>query len=183
MNFFSPAQLIGYVAFVLGVSSFLQKSDRRLIVFNASQCVAYAIHFFLLGNLTACGTSVVSAIRSATLLRIRTKALAVLFIGFFLLVGLFVAHRPLSWLPVIGCVISTYGMFFLFGVRMRLALLSSTVLWIVNNAASGSIGGLALECTIFLANSTTIIRMLLNGEWSKPQAVQVQPKTQPSAGK
>jgi hypothetical protein len=30
MDFFSPAQIVGYAAFVLGMASFLQKTDRRL---------------------------------------------------------------------------------------------------------------------------------------------------------
>lgn len=162
MNFFSPAQIVGYVAFVLGVSSFLQKTDRRLIVFNACQCTAYTIHFLLLGNFTACGSAFVSAVRSTIVLRYRFKALAAIFIGLNIAVGLFAARSPAGWLPVVGCILGTYGLFFLEGVKMRLAFLTSTVLWIANNFLSGSIGGLALESMIFLTNGTTIVRMLVH---------------------
>ena len=42
---FSPGQCIGYIAFILGVTAFLQKNDRRLKGFNAVQGLAYAAHF------------------------------------------------------------------------------------------------------------------------------------------
>lgn len=172
MDFFSPAQIVGYVAFVLGVSSFLQKSDRRLIVFNASQCVVYTVHFLLLGNYTAAGSAAVSAIRSGVALRFQAKFLAWVFMAANLAVGVLVAKSPAGWLPVIGCFVATYGLFYLKGVALRLAFLSSTVMWIANNVISGSIGGMALETTIFLTNGTTIIRMLRNPKAFAPASKQ-----------
>lgn len=164
MNFLSPAQLLGYVAFVLGVSSFLQKSDKRLIIFNASECVVYTVHFFLLGNFTASGSACVSAVRSLVSLRWRAPAMAAIFIALNIVVGVTAAKHWTGWFPVIGCCIATYGLFFLRGVGLRLAFLASTALWIANNILSGSIGGTALEFCIFATNSTTIIRMLLRGK-------------------
>lgn len=45
----TPAQLFGYLAFALGVASFLQKSDRRFKWFMAGECLAHVIHFLLHG--------------------------------------------------------------------------------------------------------------------------------------
>lgn len=160
MNFFSPAQLVGYVAFVLGVSAFLQKSDRRLIFFNACQCTVYTVHFFLLGNLPASGSTFVSAIRSTLALKFHARWMAALFIGINLALGAVIVRHLTGWLPVVGSCLGTYGLFMMRGIRLRLAMLCSTVLWIANNILSGSIGGTALESTIFLANGTTILRML-----------------------
>ena len=39
----SPAQLFGYLAFALGVASFLQKSDRRFKWFMAGECLGYGL--------------------------------------------------------------------------------------------------------------------------------------------
>ncbi|MGB8601790.1 MAG: YgjV family protein [Rhizomicrobium sp.] len=169
MHIFSPAQLFGYVAFVLGVASFLQKSDKRLIIFNASECVVYTVHFFLLGNLTASGSALVSAIRSLISLRWRAPIMAAIFILFNLTVGYCAARHWTGWFPVVGSCVATFGLFFMRGVGLRLMFLTSTAFWIANNILSGSIGGTALEFTIFATNSTNITRMLLRERRVKRQ--------------
>ena len=50
MNPLSPAQLIGYVALVLGVSAFLQRDDRRMKLLIAVECFVYVAYFLLLGR-------------------------------------------------------------------------------------------------------------------------------------
>jgi hypothetical protein len=69
------------------------------------------------------------------------------------------AGNVLGWLPIIAFCIATVAVFFLQGVTMRLCFLSSTLLWLVNNIASGSIGGTLLEATIAVVNVSTILRM------------------------
>ena len=63
---FSLAQCLGYVAFVLGVSAFLQRDDRRLKLLNSAQGFVYAIHFIMLGSLPLAGSAAVCALRSGT---------------------------------------------------------------------------------------------------------------------
>ena len=58
-----------------------------------------------------------------------------------------------------GSVVGTLAMFLLSGIRLRLALLCGSALWLANNLLSGSIGGSALETMIALTNMTTITRM------------------------
>ena len=71
-DWLSPAQCFGYLAFVLGVASFLQTNDRRFKQLMIGECLAYVAHFALLGNPTAVASSVVSVVRSA--LALRTKS-------------------------------------------------------------------------------------------------------------
>jgi hypothetical protein len=160
MDFFSPAQIIGYIAFVLGVSSFLQRRDRNLRILNASECLAYTAHFFLLGNPAASGSALLSAIRSIISLKYNNATLAAVFIALNVVVGITQATAWYTWLPVIACCIATYGIFLLQGIGLRLTFLTATVLWLINNICSGSIGGTALETVIFTTNGTMILRML-----------------------
>jgi hypothetical protein len=159
MDFFSPAQCFGYVAFVVGISAFMQTSDRRLKVLNATECLVYAVHFVLLGNLPASASSMVSGLRSFLALRTRSPlvALSMLVIGIGL--GVYLAKDILGWFPIAASCIATVAVFFMRGVPMRLFLLSSTLLWLVNNIVSGSIGGTLLEATIALVNISTILRL------------------------
>lgn len=148
------------MAFALGATAFLQKNDRRLKFLNGSQCVFYAAHFALLGNLPACGSLVVSSARSFLSIRSRSRRLAVVFLVLNLAVGACLAHSRLGWLPILGGCLATIALFLMRGVPMRMVLLSSTLCWLVNNILSGSIGGTMLETTIAIANLSTMVRLL-----------------------
>jgi len=81
MALFSPAQVVGYIALALGITAFLQKSDDRLKLFNATQGLVYALHFVLLGNLPASTSALLSSLRSFLALRYRSWLLGAAIIG------------------------------------------------------------------------------------------------------
>jgi hypothetical protein len=165
VQIFSPAQCVGYAAFVVGVAAFLQKSDRRLKFLNGAECLVYAVHFTLLGNLSAAMSALVSGTRSLSALKTRSPLLAVLFIALNLSLGLVFAKTAAGWFPIAASCLATVAIFFMQGIRMRLLLLVSTCFWLANNIVSGSIGGTALEGVIATANIVTMVRMLLwNGQ-------------------
>ena len=92
IDWFSPAQCVGYVAFVLGVGSFLQSDDRRFKQFMAAECLAYIVHFTLLGNPTAVASSTMSLLRSLLALRTRSVWVAAAVVAANLALGLALAH-------------------------------------------------------------------------------------------
>jgi hypothetical protein len=157
---FSPAQILGYVAFVLGVTAFLQRDDRRLKVLLSSECAVYVVHFVLLHNLPAAASAGLSGARTLLSLRYRSRGLALAIIAAYAAIGAALARSPAGWLPVVGSSFATWGVLTQHGIRMRLLLLVSTSLWIANNVLSGSIGGTMLEVLIATASITTIVRML-----------------------
>nr|WP_279342516.1 YgjV family protein [Geotalea sp. SG265] len=69
------------------------------------------------------------------------------------------ARTGAGWLPVIGSCVSTYAVFTMQGIPMRLAILSSTCCWLANNIISGSIGGTLLEAVIATVNTYTIAHL------------------------
>lgn len=159
MDVFSPAQWVGYAAFVLGVAAFLQKSDVRLKLLNAAETLAYTVHFAMLGNLAASSSAFISCGRSLLAMRFRSVGLAIFFVALNIAVGARVATSWTSWLPVIGSSATTLAVFLMTGIRMRLTILVATLLWLANNVLSGSIGGTVLELLIALANISTIVRV------------------------
>jgi hypothetical protein len=159
LDWFSPAQCVGYIAFVLGVASFTQKDDRRFKMFMAAECLAYIIHFALLGNPTAVASSTMSLLRSVLALYTRSRWVAGGVVAMNVALGLALATRPTDWLPLGASCVGTLALFLLRGIPMRLAMLCGTGLWIANNIVAGSIGGTALEIVIAAVNTTTIWRM------------------------
>ncbi|MFN3302603.1 MAG: YgjV family protein [Roseateles sp.] len=158
-DWFSPAQLFGYVAFVLGVGCFLQTDDRRFKWFMTGECVAYIVHFALLGNPTAVASSSLSMLRSLLSLYTRSVWVAVVIVAANIGFGLAIADKPSDWLPLTASCLGTLALFTLQGIPMRLLMLVGTGLWIANNLIVGSIGGTALEIVIAAINISTIARM------------------------
>ncbi|MDC7789413.1 YgjV family protein [Rhodoplanes sp. TEM] len=160
MDFFAPAQIAGYAAFVLGMAAFLQTSDRPLKLLNGLQCIAYAIHFFMLGNIPAMATAIVSAARSFLALRTTSPLLAVVVVAILLAIGSQVVTHWTGWLPVAASSFGTLAVFLMRGIPMRLVMLACCLMWLANNVLSGSIGGTLLEGAIAVAMTSTIVRMV-----------------------
>ena len=167
MRLFTPAQVVGYLALALGVTAFLQRSDRRWKLFNATQGLVYALHFVLLGNLPACASSLLSSVRSFLALRYRSWWLGAAVIAANVALGAVVSKSAAGWLPVIASCIATIAIFTMRGVRLRCMLLASTLLWLANNIISGSIGGTILEVTNAAINVWTMTRMVRSSQKSR----------------
>lgn len=159
MEFFSLSQCVGYMAFVLGIIAFFQKKDRSLKFYVGLESLAYTVHFSLLGNTTAAASALITSGRSFLAMKIRSFLLAGIVIIANMTVGLTLSRSGAGWLPVVGSCISTYAVFTMEGIPMRLAILASTFCWLANNIISGSIGGTLLEAAIATVNTYTIVRM------------------------
>lgn len=159
IDWFSPAQCVGYVAFVLGVGCFLQRDDRRFKLFMAGECLAYIVHFALLGNPTAVASSTLSLLRSVLSMYTRSRWVALAVVAANLGFGLSFAQRPSDWLPLGASCLGTLALFLLQGIPMRLLMLCGTGLWIANNLIAGSVGGTALELVVAAVNLSTVVRM------------------------
>jgi hypothetical protein len=160
MGLFSPAQLAGYIALALGITAFLQTSDQRLKLFNATQGLVYALHFLLLGSLPACASALLSSIRSFLALRYRSWLLGAAIVCVNIGLGAAFSKSAAGWLPVIGSSIATFAIFTMKGVPFRCVLLVSTLLWLAHNIITGSIGGTILEVANATINILTMIRMV-----------------------
>lgn len=161
MDWFSAAQCVGYLAFALGVGSFLQTSDRRFKLLMSGECMAYVVHFWLLGNPTAVASSLVSTVRSLLALRTRSPWVALTVVAVNIGLGAALARQPSDWLPLAASCLGTLALFLLQGIAMRLVMLAGTCFWIANNLIAGSIGGTALEVVVAAVNLSTIARLYL----------------------
>ena len=156
----SLPQLLGWVAFVFGVASFAQTSDSRFKKLMALECLAYVLHFALLGQWTASASATVSLGRSLAAVRYPSKAVGLFFMALSVACGLWLYTSWVSWLPITASVLGTFALFFLKHVRMRLVMLSGTVLWLIHNYWVGSLGGTLLEGVLCIVNLITLIRMV-----------------------
>ena len=170
MQLLSPAQLLGYVALVLGVSGFLQRDDRRLKLLVSAECFVLVAHFALLSRPPAATSALVSGFRTGLSAWVRSAWLAAASVAATVGLALLVGTTGAGWIPVFGSSLGGIALFTMRGIPMRLMVLTSTGCWLVNNVLAGSIGGTVLESLIATASVTTIVRMPRTARATDPEA-------------
>jgi len=163
MDALSPAQLWGYLVFILGVLAFAQKRDTWLKGLLTAEAWCYVVHFLLLGRYAASGSAFIAGLRTLISMRYRSKSLVVVFLIASVGFGYMLAHAWTDWLPVASSCVATFAVFLLSGLWMRLLLLVATAIMIANNIICGSIGGTLVELCIGTMNITTAIRLVKQG--------------------
>lgn len=153
-------QIIGYVGFIVSITAFLQKKDISLVILNAAECLVLALHFYLLDNNTAMVILLIAASRNIVSLYVKSTRVAVFFVILGITLGIYTLKHWYSCFTILAQVVSTIALFTCKGISLRLAFCFGSTCWIINNIFTGSIGGIAVEIFVILANITTIIRLL-----------------------
>lgn len=151
------AQGFGLLSFAIGTYTFLQKNDTRLKSSMLCLFACQSIHFFLMGSTSAVAANILNFFRTFISIKFNTPWLGVLFIIANISWGLFLYQSMVSLLTIIGACCGTYAVFFLDGIKMRIAFIIGAFCWIIHNIIVGSVGGILLESIVIIANTTTII--------------------------
>ncbi|MDN3702333.1 YgjV family protein [Vibrio artabrorum] len=151
MDLFSVGQVLGFLSFGLGISTFYQKDDRQLKILMFVFNINHLFHYLLLGSTVSAAAAGLSAARTLVSIHTRSKLVAVLFIV--------VAGGIGQLWSIFGTMIGTFSMFVLSGVAMRIGFLLGATCWLINNILVGSIGGTLLEATLIVTNLVTIYRL------------------------
>lgn len=159
LSFWDGAQLLGLLSFLIGLYAFSQKSDHKLKVSLGCLFICQTLHFYFLGVPTAAAANFLSFIRTIASVWLNKPYMGWLFIGLNIVWGGFLFTSPLGVLPIIAACLGTYGLFFLSGIKLRLAFMTGAICWIINNIIVGSIGGVLLETMVLVTNLITIVRL------------------------
>lgn len=89
---------------------------------------------------------------------------AVLFVVINLVSGIACAHSWMACFPITAGVLGTVAIFALKGASLRAVLLVATICWLINNIATGSFGGVALESFNALANGFALTQLMTAGK-------------------
>ncbi|WP_246615016.1 YgjV family protein [Agarivorans litoreus] len=153
------AQAFGLLSFVLGLSTFYQKDDKRLKVVMLIFNLNHVVHYLLLGSIVSALGALLSAVRTATAIHFSSKKFAFIFIAISVVSGLALADNVWQLWPIVGTVIGTYSVFVLKGIKLRIGFLLGACCWLINNILVGSIGGTLLEMSVIMMNTVTICRL------------------------
>ncbi|MFC3191772.1 YgjV family protein [Pseudocitrobacter faecalis] len=151
------AQGVGVLAFLIGITTFINRDERRFKFQLSLQCDDWRA-FFLMGAIPAGMSAELNVIR--TLISVYTRRIWVMFvfIALTLILGLSKLHHAMELLPIAGTVASTWALFRCKGLSVRCVMWCSTACWVIHNFWLGSIGGTMIEGSFLVMNGLNIIR-------------------------
>jgi hypothetical protein len=136
---FNLVRVTGVVALGISVLGLVAPRDQKMLRLLTVSALLWALNNFLIGALTPCALSALSALRSATCSHIigrptkyRVPA-CLAFCATALGAGAFTWVGTVSLFPLTGALISTVSNFFMTGVRLRLALAGSNLFWLAGS--------------------------------------------------
>lgn len=158
MTFYWFAQAVGVLAFLVGITMFFNRSDRRFKQQLSLYSAVIGIHFLLMGAAPAGMSALLNAVRTLVSLRTRSLWVMVIFISLTLFFGLGEAKHLMELLPVGATVVSTWALFRTRGLTTRCIMWCSTFCWVIHNIWLESIGGTLIEGSFLVMNGINIIR-------------------------
>lgn len=154
------AQVFGIVGMTFNITSFLQKDQKKIFIFQFFGALFFTISFFMLGAHTGASLNLVAAIRAIIYInKGRLHAERKRWVGgfFFIYILVYVATFTLfgeamsvknilvEILPVIAMTVATFSFSLPKAKHVRLFALISSPLWLIYNVISHSVGGVLCE--------------------------------------
>ncbi|WP_265433591.1 YgjV family protein [Aeromonas salmonicida] len=145
------AQLIVLLACLMGASAFLQRQDKQLRAQLTLNGLLMGMHFLLLGSPASAINTTLSAVRTLVSGYYRGKGVMIFFLVTSWLLVLPKLTHPMQLLPLLGTTLTTYALFRLESLSLRLCMLASSIGWLAHNLW----GGIMLESLVIVLNGHT----------------------------
>jgi hypothetical protein len=153
------AQIIGFIAFFVGASAFLQKDDQMLRYYLTAFTFLMAVHFLMLDLWTTAIIALLGSTRNYVSSLTNNVWVMLLFL---LATWLMAIPNSSDWvhlLPVLGVTLGTWAVFKEQGIRMRILMFLGSACWLSHNYLVGSIGGAIIESLFLIVNGRTILKL------------------------
>ena len=148
------AQIVGFLGFIVSLFTFLSKHDKTFLWRMTLSSFVWAIHFLLLGALSAGFLNSIDVIKNLLAIKYPFhKGIAVSIVIIYIIIGTLLFMKSGDWLdllPVIASVASTIIIFTLKGVWMRIEFLIILAGWFTYNLNNHSIGGAITDIILFI---------------------------------
>lgn len=158
VNPYYIGQGIGILAFLIGLTVFIQRDDKKLKIRLVIYTAFMGLHFFFLGATPAGISASLNSVRTLVSIYFRKQIFMYIFIFLTLALTVPNIHHWMEVLPVIGTVMSTVAFFKFTHLPLRITMWLSTVCWVIYNFWVGTIGGMLIESSFLIINGIAICR-------------------------
>ena len=161
VNSYYLGQGIGLFAFLIGLTIFIQRDDKKLKIRLIIYTAFMGLHFFLLGATPAGISASLNAVRTLVSIYFRKSVIMYIFITLTLTLTLPNIHHSMEYLPVVATIMSTVAFFKFSQLKLRITMWLSTVCWVAYNFWIGTLGGMLIESSFLLINGIAIYRFTI----------------------
>lgn len=175
------AQIVGIIAMIIGVLSFQQKTQKRIVVMQFCSSILFAVHFGMIGAVIGCILNVMGIVRAAVFSQREKHAWAAhiswvyIFVAAFLVayVLIFTVLRDIIFtegaptlidyfiqlLPVLGMTATTVSFRAEKAATVRALSFVSSPAWLTYNIIGRSLGGSLTEIFVMISIVVGILRL------------------------
>ena len=164
LAFFTLAQLVGIAASCFVIIAYCIKSDVKTKKMIMGGTALFALHFFMMGALTAMGVTLLNIVRVWLSIRYHGVVwLCALFVSLYIVIGIVTFQEVRDVLPIVAPVLGCIAMYFLKGIQFRALCLVAMACWLVYGLLIGSIGTVLTQVVVSSVNISTIYRLIKEG--------------------
>lgn len=152
LTFFDAfVQILGFAAMGLGIGSFQLKTRKGILFMQLVASLLWTTHFFLLGKFTGAALNGVAILRNAVYMQkdrfswVRSAAVPAVTGAAFVLCGILTWDGFMSIFPTAAMVLSSVSLYITEEKKIRIISLFVSPLWLIYDAWSFSVGGVAAE--------------------------------------
>lgn len=173
---FIVGQVIGFIALVIGLSSFFQHNMVKFKLLAGISSIMWSISYYLLNGITS--SIILLTIAARQIVSINTpkwnqsqiKLVCGFFISITVIFTIITWHGYLSLLPLIASLIATIAYFYSDPITLRKRLLITDVFWLVNSIALQSYSHLIASILSIIINLITIKKITNHEKNILPEA-------------
>ncbi len=155
-------EFIGIIGFALSVYLMTVKSDDKLINLNTVANFTFAIHFFLLGGISASLVSLFACTRNILSHNFNVKHIKLFFLICLMccFIGSIIYYQDITHsLPILGILIISIGMLYVKGAQLSCILILGSCVWLIYNLSINSYAGIVTHIFMILASFVRIYKL------------------------
>ncbi len=151
----------GFIAMIIILIAYVQKDDFTVKKLMLLASLFWGIHFYLLGVYAGLVATVIWVIRLLLSVKFERSFKAFLSIVIITLIsGYFTFDGFFSLIPIVTSILWAYSYFYLEKIKLRLAFILNSSLWMIYHISIGSVSGVTNEIFTQTVLIATIYRML-----------------------
>ncbi|PCD89127.1 YgjV family protein [Vibrio mediterranei] len=152
-------QALGFMAFGINLLAGSTVNDNRMRALICCSCLLFSTHYFFMGAVVAAINLLINSVRAFVSLRLKGAPMFWLFLAIQTVMTITYYSEAKDLLPWLASSLSCWALFLGHGLKMRLAFLLCTLIWLVNAVIVGSYGGMLNDIFNAIVLSTTVYRL------------------------
>lgn len=155
-------QTIGFIWFFLSLIAYLNKKDTNTQIIHGISLAFWSLHFYSIWLLEWSIVNAIWSVRGFASVKYKWNNKVLLLFLLLYIPSLFLTYKNLlSIIPFTWATLNTIAFFKLKWIKMRLLLILCSSLWLIYNYIWHSIWWLVVNVFLILANTITIIRLII----------------------